>query len=100
MARGLYMTSVITNPVLRLEGPGGSRSVVYCAEAAEHQSKSRQNEARKILNRDTKFTFGFSGLRQTLARTARTIKQCVLSWRFPPRKEFGQRAWQPWQPVK
>ena len=28
MGRGLYMISVMTSPVLREEGPGGSRSVV------------------------------------------------------------------------
>src|SRR3954465_11582523 len=86
MAFGLYIISVITNPVLRLEGPGGSRSMLYCAKAAEHQSKIRQNEAGKILNRDTKFSFGFSGLRRTVARTTRTIKLCVLFPRFPPKE--------------
>ena len=31
---GLYMISVITSPVLRLDGPGGSRSGEYCACAS------------------------------------------------------------------
>src|SRR5436853_540623 len=33
IGRGLYMISVITSPVLRLDGPIGSRSRVNCARA-------------------------------------------------------------------
>src|SRR5258708_6341923 len=46
--RGLYMISVITRGVLRLEGPGGSRSRVNCASTGPpaRSMKSGRNKRR------------------------------------------------------
>src|SRR5437868_9718399 len=56
-ALGLYMISVITRPVLRLDGPGGSRSVVYpnCPNAALAQNRmaNSRGETGNALRRMT-----------------------------------------------
>ena len=43
--RGLYMISVITSPVFRLDGPGGSRSRENCALAEAHAIRINNGRA-------------------------------------------------------